>query len=201
MAKYTVRIDHCDAVENPCEHDGSWKFYSFSRNHYNYKNPAEIFHDSGKPRLKYANKLRHGLAFVLSYYQHGGCLWSIRGSGPQCRWDTVQRAGIAVWEEPVENMGAKSPEDREKDCRNCLKEYNSWANGECYWFEIIDSEGNQLDSCGGFIGEYVLEGVRESLPKDATEENTEIVSQYGFETWQLYKSPLPQGLQVTSVKA
>jgi hypothetical protein len=33
-----------------------------------------------------------------------------------------------------------------------LKDYQSWANGEIYGFRAFDKEGNELDSCWGFLG-------------------------------------------------
>lgn len=31
--------------------------------------------------------------------------------------------------------------------------YNDWQSGNCYWFETLDEDGEQVDSCGGFIGD------------------------------------------------
>jgi hypothetical protein len=54
------------------------------------------------------SKLRTGLAFFASYYQHGRCVWFLPGEGPNCPWDSVRVAGLLVWEQPVENLGPKT---------------------------------------------------------------------------------------------
>lgn len=188
MVKYVVTIDHDSDVESPCDWCGSWKIYSFSNRHVNFRNPSEFFGDNGKPLLAFRNKLRVGLAHILSYYEHGQCRWMLSGNTGGCpdwQWDGVDVAGVAVWEESPSNMGAKSQEDRAKDCEQWLDVYTDWCNGACYWYQIEqveeDEDGREyadrvhVDSCGGFIGEdSVAEAIQESLPEDATEENTEI---------------------------
>jgi hypothetical protein len=43
--------------------------------------------------------------------------------------------------------------------------YRSWANGDCVWFETLDANGNQIDSCGGFYSEAdALEHAKENFP-------------------------------------
>ena len=188
--KYRVKIGHDADCENPCDNCGAWKIYSFSNRHTNYRNPYDFLTESGKIRFEYQNKYRNGLLFPLQYFEHGLCRWDISGHGPRCRWDSVQLAGVAVWEESPANMGAKTVADRAKDLSAQLEEYSNWCNGQCYWFEIENAEtGESLDSCAGFIGDYVIDGIRESLPDDATEENTEISSQYGFCAYDLFKPP------------
>jgi hypothetical protein len=41
--------------------------------------------------------------------------------------------------------------------------YQSWCDGEVYWYCIKDLNGNVLDSCGGFYGEkYAIEEAEEA---------------------------------------
>lgn len=169
--KYFVRIENDSDCENPCDYDGAWKIYSFSHRHINYRDPSDFLLPSGKPRIEFASKFRHGLAFPLQYFEHGLCRWDISGHGPQCPWDSVRFAGVAVWEESPANIGAKSIEDRQADCQRQLDAYSDWCNGHCFYFSI-ECNDETIDSCGGFIGDDVLMGIRESLPRDATEENT-----------------------------
>lgn len=176
MSKYTVQIHHDEECDCPCENDGSWQFYSFSSRHNRYKNPEEFLTPNLKPKLGTLNKLRVGLAFFLDYYEHGLCVWSVSGEGPQDRWDTAKFAGIAVWEENPSNMGAKTYEDRKADCRSAAEEYTNWCNGQCYGYIIVDNENNDeiVDSCFGFIGDYIAEAIQEAMPEDATPENTTV---------------------------
>lgn len=46
-----------------------------------------------------------------------------------------------------------------------LDEYNAWADGECYGFTITDCNGDEVESCGGNIGEqWVREAAAEEVP-------------------------------------
>lgn len=132
------------------ECDGTWIPYSFKRAHVNFKHPQdpELLIDSNGsshlPLLK--KKLNEGLAFILSHYEHGDCLWSISGTGPKCEWDSVQIAGVLIWEEDPANMGAKSYEDRQKDAQNFLEAYTDWCNGHVYDIFVETDDGTELDN-------------------------------------------------------
>lgn len=160
MTNIRVTINHDQDVECPTEYDG-WKLYSFCTKHNNYKNPNIIL--SANIGLK--RKLTVGTAFVLSYYEHSGSIWSLKGEGPQCQFDTVPLAGILIWEETPKNLGAKTYIERQNDARNFLKVYNAWMNGECYGY-LIEREGEVIDSCGGFIGvEHIKEALKNEHPE------------------------------------
>jgi hypothetical protein len=139
------------------EEDG-WKPYSFSRKHPNFKHPNEF--DPAEDEELAAN-LKNGLAFWLSYYEHGLCRWSLSGEGPTCRWDSRQRAGILVWEQDEGDIGAKSYEERAEDARAAVKVFTEWCNGEVYAFGILEPcescgcscNGDVVESGGGYIGE------------------------------------------------
>lgn len=181
--KYTIEINQDPHIDPVNDYDGVWTPYSFSREFKNYRDPNDFFIDGdpSKPQLWLRNKLRVGLAFYMSYYEHGLCRWSLAGEGSSCPWDSVGLAGVLVWEEPPSNMGAKTKEDRAKDARNFLEEYTEWCNGNCYWYTIKDRDGTTIDSCAGFVGNDQLEdGLREALPEDATEENTEFTGEISF---------------------
>ena len=36
--------------------------------------------------------------------------------------------------------------------------YSSWANGEVYYYQLLDENNEEIDSCGGFIGELNKNG-------------------------------------------
>ena len=128
----------------------------------------------------FRHKLLVGLAFPLSKYEHGGVLWSIVGSGPQCRWDTVVNAGFLVWDHKPEEMGAKSFEDRKKDAEGFLGVFNSWANGEWYCYKLervsaCDHCGSwvteELGACSGFIGgDHLFDALQEVMEEYVGEE-------------------------------
>jgi hypothetical protein len=172
MKIITIGHDH----DNGSPSDwGGWKLYSFCRRHTSHRDPEEFFPD-GKPTLAVRNKLRAGTAFLLSYYEHGRCMWSLAGTGPQCQWDTVQRAGILMWEGEAKPFKGTYAE-REKDAECFLDTYTSWCNGEVYWYkveEVVTMPCGHTEirdvpdaSCGGFYGlDHMKEEIMAALDGD-----------------------------------
>ena len=154
----TVRIlqdEH--QQESPAEYDLAWKLYSFSRNHGTFKDPADLgFADPMDVGLR--KKLEVGTAFVLGYFEHGRGIWHISGDIPMgtagdYRWDGVNVAGLLLWEHDPKEMGAKTKKARQKDAEGFLETYNSWCNGDIYGYVVEDRDGEELDSCWGYIGD------------------------------------------------
>jgi len=158
----TVTIGYDFDVERPDSTYDGWKPISFCRRHSNFEHPANYCLNK-RENMGLRRKLQVGLAFQLSYYEHGLCTWSLRGEGPQCRWDSVDIAGLLIWTGRPTDMGAKTYEDRRIDARNLLEEYTDWCNGNCYWFSVEGAE-LPLHSCGGFIGtDQLTEAINETL--------------------------------------
>jgi hypothetical protein len=189
MSKYVVRIDHDSDTESPASYDCNWRMYSFSNRHVNFREPSDFFDDNGKPLLWLRNKLRVGLAHILSYYEHGQCAWMLANgthpAGVEFQWDGVRVAGVAVWEDSPSDIGGKTFQERAEDCARFLECYTDWCNGNCYCYSIEkmgkceacghEEPDEDIDSCGGFIGEEsVCEAIQDAMPDDATEENTDI---------------------------
>ena len=167
--KIVVYVEPDHDAEDPCDCDG-WKVHSFSLRHSNYKHPSDFDHEELMPLLE------KGLAFKLSYFEHGQCEWSLSGEGYQCEWDSVSFAGLLVWEQDEGDLGPKTLEARKKDAAAFLETYTKWCNGECYYYRAVkvrdcptcgkeeEIEDDYVDSCGGFIGgEALHEGIGESL--------------------------------------
>lgn len=161
-------------LENPAEQDEQWTIHSFSSRHVNFKHPDELGigppDEYGEPIVEDEElkaKLESGLAFFLSYYEHGNSIWFRKGDhrpGVEYRWDGVRIAGLLVWEHPEDHIGAKTYEERAKDADGFLKAYTSWANGEGYYFAIEDEDGEDVDSCGGFDdSDYMLDEIAPQL--------------------------------------
>jgi len=177
MSKRIVHLEHDDDIECPNEvGDGQWTLYSFCSDHASFKHPDDLGVVCNRNEIvrvrdrKLATRLRNGLAHVLSYFEHGGCIW-MRKDGPiaagvEFQWDGVRVAGLLVWEHAPGDMGAKTFEDRAKDADCFLRVYTSWANGEGLYYNIEDEGGNHVDSCGGFYGcdaEHMLAEIAPSL--------------------------------------
>ncbi len=168
-----VTIEQDQDPLNPMDEDGQWKLYSFSRKHVNYEDPETLglgdLGLDGRPVVRnpgLRRKLERGLAFFVSYYEHGGCAWSRLGKGPQCPFDSVRIAGLLIWEDPASNMGAKTFEDRAKDADAFLESYTAWCNGEAYGYSIEDPEEEVEDSCWGFLAPdmpYMFECIKSAV--------------------------------------
>lgn len=182
-----LRVNNDPDLENPCDTDG-WRLYSFSDRHNSYKHPEKLglamrLGEDGKPVVRnpgLRRKLETGLAFWLSYYEHGRCLWMLYGEerpGVEFRWDGTRIAGLLVWEEPPKNLGLKTYEERASSARLFLENYTSWCNGEGVCFSLEDEAGEIIDSCCGLysiqdvIDEVVvgLKGQRVKVQGDLAE--------------------------------
>ncbi len=172
--KLTVQTDQ--DMENPCENDG-WKLYSFNARHASYKNPEALglsgtLGEDGLPSVSnknrgLRNKIQHGLAYFLSYYEHSRCIWFLNGESPpfvEFQWDGVRLAGLLVWEGEYKEI-PKAPEERRRDAEAFLKTYTSYCNGDGVWFNLEDETGDFVDGCGGFYSlEEAMEAIREAIP-------------------------------------
>ena len=162
--RLNIKFWHDDCAEDPCNNDG-WKVYSFSTRHYNFKDPDDFRDDEA-----FARKRHEGLAFPLSYYEHGQCLWSLVSELPaaaQCPFDSVVHAGFIVWEQNDDDIGAKTFLDRQADARAFIERYTEWCNGHVFGYTVeafrscecckqdveLDEAGADMDlpSCGGYF--------------------------------------------------
>ena len=86
-----ITLKHDSDVSAPWEDcDGCWRVISSDPRSTLYEDRESFF------TIGFRRKLNVGLAFPLSKYEHGGELWSIAGSGMQCRFDTTVNAGFLV---------------------------------------------------------------------------------------------------------
>lgn len=158
-----IKVDYDSDTECPSNYDCNWRLISFNPKHIHFVKPE--LDKYGKldidPELQ--EKIEQGFAFILSYYEHSGSRWSLKYQGPQCPWDTVQTAGLLIWDHDPEDMGAETYEERMKDANLFLDSYNDWGNGNCFWIQIkIDDK--VVDSYGGYIGtDALLEGIKEIM--------------------------------------
>lgn len=166
MSKLILNLHHDSDLENPSDNHG-WKAHSFNRRHINVTEPGDLglSHSldpsTGLPTVRnpgLRKKLQTGLAFFLSYYEHGNSMWFLHGEQPagvEFRWDGVRVAGLLVWEGKPGDLGPKTYEDRRADASRFLETYTAWANGEGYGYVIKDENGDQVDGCFGFYGNDV----------------------------------------------
>ncbi len=98
-------------------------------------------------------------------YEHSGIALSTGGFS--CPWDSGQIGYVHVSRDRVlkeystKRITAKIRAQVLALLKSEIKEYGSYVNGECYGYVIEDVDGEQIDSCWGYIGyEYVQQEAR-----------------------------------------
>lgn len=152
-------------TENPLPDDGV-RLVSFGRAHRNSKSIWDYYLRDDEQRRPVPmdhirDQINTGTVFELSYYEHGDGCWFRRGTGYsrglQCRFDTVQFAGLLFLDESFPETAADGRARKVTEWVDSLLEiYNNWCNGHCWGYTILNRDGDILDSCGGFIGDDSL---------------------------------------------
>lgn len=195
MTRLIIKLWHDDMPDDPCDY--GWKVHSFSKRHSNWSDPFALGLDSDghiEPELR--EKLDKGLAFFLSYYEHGQCLWSLQNelpAGAQCPWDSVGTAGLLIWEENESDLN-DSLEDRTADARAFIERYTMWCNGEVYGYTVDavkdcpscgqeeDVDLPDLPSCGGYYAndiEGMVIDMKDQIP-DWRDYEVRFEEQHGY---------------------
>lgn len=168
--KLRVEVDYDSYVENPFLDWGTpqWMFGSFESRSVFWP-AAEKYVGEGCDISIPKDLRERGYLFDVSLYRHSGDVYSLRGEGMQCEWDTVQQAGF-IYITGEESEYPESLEERKAQARQHLQMLNDYVNGQVF---VIGTEGvkNIPDgwgdaACGGYHGvehgvpamaEYVVE--------------------------------------------
>lgn len=104
--------------------------------------------------FKRANKLGY-IMFPISCYEHGNVCYSL---GTSSGWDSgtvgvafVTKKDICEWF-CKKRISAQLIEKTKEIFESELNTYTQWCNGDVYGFSVVDSMGNDIDSCWGFYG-------------------------------------------------
>lgn len=174
--KYKITVNHDPDTDNPCtDGDGRWQIYTTNSKEFLKLLDPDTDSEYALFNAETLTKLKTGLAFVLSYSEHGRqCQWDLKNTD----FNPNEVDAIAVWEETEENLGPITYLHRQIDCRQQVQEYTQWCNGDCYWFKI-EQYGNFLAIDKGIVKKYLQQSISNALPNDATKDNTEIVDPLG----------------------
>ena len=146
--------DHADSEEAVGD---LFRLVSFGRRHVNHASPDSVgYGPDGTPTLGLRAKLRAGTAFECSYYEHGACVWSLRGEGPACRFDSVGLAGLLILSDEGKKA-LRGLDARRAAAESFLRRYTAWCNGEVFFLQLQDEDGDILDSVGGIVGAHEAE--------------------------------------------
>lgn len=194
MGKYYIGITHDDSPENPLEYS-DYELISFNRRHINSGDPEELgwFKNGPYPTPKLKKLMDKDLAFVLSYYEHGNCLWQLRDGpkvpGSECPWDSVSVAGLLIFTGDVKDAPEKK--HRRDAAKGLVEAYTDWSNGSVYEWFIENKHGETIDSlCGLFGLDYAEDSLKEALaalpPKKLRlSDNNEYLDSVPTDVWKL----------------
>ena len=91
----------------------------------------------------------------LFMYDHSGLAFS---TAPfSCQWDSGQLGFIFFTPEKIKTCygdEVPTPEQLEANFASAIETLNDYHSGDVYGFVIEDEDGNELDSCWGFFGDY-----------------------------------------------
>lgn len=82
-------------------------------------------------------------------YDHSGITISMNPFS--CRFDSGIVGIIYMIDDPKNPI---SYEEQYKIMKSEVKTYDDYLTGNCYGFQILDENENEIDSCYGFLGDY-----------------------------------------------
>lgn len=126
----------------------------------------ELWQENHSRRLEYQDYLmelfiKKNLVIPVSAYEHGGI--TISASGRRAGWDSFDSGQLGfVYVSNSDaykefNVTKITPEIREKVEQRLIsevEEYDYYLTGQVYGYIIEDENGEHLDSCWGFLGDY-----------------------------------------------
>ena len=185
------KIVHDECPANPLEDcDAMGSIFSFSNRHVNSINQERA--------QEYIEEYEEDAVF-LSYFEHGNCLWGVKGTinnTPDFRWDGVGTAGLwipdkALLEEAKNMKGQERRNKMEEWAGQACEVYTQWCNGEVFGVvvtaykakyhdsgELYDTEEDYRfdtpvfdESCWGYLGyQYAEECLRDEFLPGAKRE-------------------------------
>lgn len=164
MKYETQEINGCTVAvlydETGAESPRDWEtFGTFFGFHHRYVSP-DAAPDSDPETARRIAENRDNICLPVWLYDHSGTAYCAAESNPfLCPWDSGLFGFIYVSKAKArDEFGVKriTKAVRAKVIERLQNEvavYSSWANGEIYGFTVTNSDGEEIDSCWGFIGE------------------------------------------------
>lgn len=213
--RLTLSLDHDECPISPADCDGTWMLYSLNgdhagstgKEHYSPgKRAYRVREERAEEFLEMDDAPQEWLDAPqewLKKYMAAGLAWPLETRhSDSTPWAICENwlpedgvDGWLVWEEPAENMGAKTKAERRKDAESFLAQWNAWATGAVYCFALTDANGDTVPdgTCGGYIlatkedEDYLASEIRCAMPEGAR-----IVSVTGGAAWLADSLDLPR---------
>lgn len=165
---YTINVRNDECAESPREWDNLGTITAWHRN-YNLSDEKHNY-DVDTFVAEVVNN-KNVISLPLYMYEHGGVALST--SAFSCRWDSGQVGWIHVDKDKVRKeygvtrITKKVLERVLKVLESEVDTYGKYVNGEVYGYEVLDPQGEHVDSCWGYIGdsddEYMLQCARDAI--------------------------------------
>lgn len=158
---FDIRVIYDDLCESPRQHDNLGKIFALHKRFNFTDQDVSVCHDDcdNWEELRGAIIEQHGDCVILPIYLYDHSGTSLNTTGFSCPWDSGQVGYIFVEKNLVRELyGVKRISSKlmslvEDVLKSEIKEYSQYLEGACYGYEILDSEGDIIDSCGGYIGD------------------------------------------------
>jgi hypothetical protein len=156
----TIRILYDEDCSSPRENDNLGTIIAWHRRY--------RLSDEDAPAIDSSdfNPADYAICLPIYMLDHSGIALSTGSFGDP--WDSGQVGWIYVTREKMlkDAMAKRATRKVIENAMRVLKaeieEYGQYVNGECYGFIVEDEDGKELDSCWGFIGDYVHEAAKDS---------------------------------------
>ncbi len=151
---YTINIYTDEPHENPLE---EWDFMAtMSCQHRNYSLSTKDNKLTTADEIKAWVAQKDVISLPIYMYEHGGI--TISTTPYSCCFDSGQLGYIHVTRAKAreflkkKKLMAKDVEEVYDRMRRQIKLIDNYITGDVFRFEILNNEGNEIDSCGGYYG-------------------------------------------------
>lgn len=101
----------------------------------------------------------------VGMYDHSGVSFYLGADNP-CRWDSGTCGLILVTQDMLDEWGCtQTDEELIEGMKAEIGYYSAWSQGEVYYYAVTDCNGDEVDSCGGYIGD---DGLKEAMAEGAS---------------------------------
>lgn len=152
----TIEIHHDDCAESPRDWDNLGTFFGFHRR---YQSPDAAPDSDPETAARIATRSQN-ICLPVWLYDHSGTCYRAAEANPfHCPWDSGLFGFIYVSKADVRKeygVGRLSRQiiERVKHVLQAeVSAYSAWANGEVYGWKLVDADGEEIDSCWGYVGD------------------------------------------------
>jgi len=155
---YTIRIelDEASGTDSPRDWDNLGTIVAWHSRYALSDSDAVDIESQDFPRWAEENGFTY---YNLFAYEHGNIALSLSESLSEfsCPWDSGQVGYVYVTPEKIaECYGEEIPSEEKirENLKSEIEVYASWINGEVYGYIVESPDGEEIDSCWGFIGDW-----------------------------------------------